>query len=296
MTAALLMFGSVSLVRAGAASAGSGDRAEAGPIYTFSNPSSGVAVVGEHVFTPNHLVIRPAFLPLFEDGQWVLEKLRWTGWGSPAARAKGVSNSDNDIPNVAEGKRIYTWAKVTVSHPGVWRNHRIYRCIRIRVPAPATSSYSCLQRHDRYIGLLPPGSGTPVGVGSEAPKAGPTSFLSADHEVFCGFDSIIHQVSCGTRPEPPTYSGTLHANGRVEICSVPKLEYAPGSVGPPLGCYQQWEPDFEHFPTLGLGESTSFNAFRCTSAQDGITCVKASGAGKGQGFRVDKDESVEVGG
>jgi hypothetical protein len=263
-------------------------------IYFWAN-------LGDPVSTPVHgfhnpFVVRPRVILLFVDGQWVLERLNWTGWGSAVAKATGKSSSSDGDPNAAEGKRIITWAKVTLYDPGVFHGHRVYRCVRIQVPPPANWGTGCLQRAGSSVGLSPPGSGTPVGVGAEAPEPGPTAFLSADHEVFCGFDSIIHQVSCGTRPEPPTYSGTLHASGKVEICSVPKLEYTPGSVGPPLGCYQQWEPDFEHFPTLGLGESTSFGGFRCTSAEDGITCVKASGAGKGQGFRVDKDESVEVGG
>lgn len=146
------------------------DRGNAGSIYFFSNPSSGVALIGQHLVTPNHLVIRPDFLPLFEDGQWVLEKLSWKGWGSPVAKAEGVSNSDDDVPNVAEGKRIYTWAKVTLSQQGVWRHQRIYRCIRIKVPPPASSSYSCLQRLHRYIGLMSPGSGTPVGVVGEGSR------------------------------------------------------------------------------------------------------------------------------
>jgi hypothetical protein len=34
---------------------------------------------------------------------------------------------------------------------------------------------------------------------------------------------------------------------------------------------------------------------RCTSAPNGITCVKVSGPGKGKGFRVNKDEAIRVG-
>lgn len=46
--------------------------------------------------------MRPSGFALFLDGQWVLQDLRWSGWGSSVARATGISNSDNDIPNVGK--------------------------------------------------------------------------------------------------------------------------------------------------------------------------------------------------
>jgi hypothetical protein len=108
----------------------------------------------------NPLVIRPSGFVLFQDGQWVLERLQWSGWGSNVARAAGFSNSSNGIPNAAEGKRIIKPAKVALSKPGRFRGHRVYRCFRLTIPAsPRSDQYLCLQRIGNSILLLPPGSG-----------------------------------------------------------------------------------------------------------------------------------------
>jgi hypothetical protein len=262
-------------------------------IYFFSNPSSPVS--GPHLAIHNRLVIRPSGFPLFEDGQWVLEKLHWTGWGSPVAKAKGLSSSSNDDPNAAQGKRIITWAKVRLSEPGHLHGHRVYRCIRVTVPPPANYPPGCLQRSHHYVGLLKPGSGEPVG--EEDGRGGPrhiTNFLSPDHKVWCLFSDSVSGISCGTEPSPPTHSATMNDRGRVEICSVLQTEFVPGARVP-KGCFQNWPLPADHVPTLGYGEQTTFDAFRCDSEPDGITCTKASGQGKGHGFRVNKDEAVEDG-
>lgn len=95
----------------------------------------------------SQLVVEPAGLALFADGQWVLEGLRWTGWGSPVAHASGISSSSNDIPNAAEGMRIKTSAEVTLSSPGSFLGHRVYRCIDVAVPRPANfGGRRCLKR------------------------------------------------------------------------------------------------------------------------------------------------------
>lgn len=134
-------------------------------IYFFSSPSDIVAIDGK-LSDRNRFVVRPKGFPLFLDGQWVLEKLHWTRWGSQVTKARGRSNSSNDIPNAAEGKRIITWAKVRLSQLGRFHGHRIYRCIKVTVPPPADyGGPRCLQRTHRAIGLASPGSGEPVGVG-----------------------------------------------------------------------------------------------------------------------------------
>lgn len=132
--------------------------------YFFSSPSDIVAIDGK-LSDRNRFVVRPKGFPLFLDGQWVLEKLHWTGWGSQVTKARGRSSSSNDIPNAAEGKRIITWAKVRLSQPGRFHGHRIYRCITVTVPPPADyGGPRCLQRIHRGISLASPGSGEPVGV------------------------------------------------------------------------------------------------------------------------------------
>lgn len=273
----------VAVARAGSASA-SGDRAT----YFWAN-------LGQPVSSHNPFVARPSELVVFQDGQWILEKLHWSGWGSPVARAKGLSSSSNDQPNAEEGKRIITAARVTLSQPGTYRGRRVYRCIRIEVPPPASFPYSCLQRAGRSVVLGPPGPGTPVGVPGESANTGPRSFLSPDRQVWCSFATYAGEVSCGTKPEPPTHSATLHANGSVDLCSVGEVEYPPGSHVP-LGCYQNWPLPSDHLPVLGYGRESSLGGFRCSSAPDGVTCIRAGGAGRGKGFRVNEDEAVQVGG
>jgi hypothetical protein len=111
----------------------------------------------------NPLVVRPSGFVLFQDGQWVLEGLRWTGWGSSVAHATGLSSSSNDVPNAAEGKRIIQQAKVTLSKPGRFQGHRVYRCFRLTIPAsPKSKQYLCLQHVGSTYLLASPGTGQPV--------------------------------------------------------------------------------------------------------------------------------------
>jgi hypothetical protein len=110
------------------------------PIYFFSDTAT---VINKQ----NRLVIRPSGFLMFQDGQWVLEGLHWTGWGSRVARATGVSNSSNDIPDAASGARIKVPAQVTLSNPGRFRGHEVYRCFRLTVPSsPASDQHLCLGR------------------------------------------------------------------------------------------------------------------------------------------------------
>jgi len=305
MRALLRLFGVAALVGVVVASASAVPSSDAGvnsailhrrgghrQIYFFTRPSSAVALVGEHLSVPNPLVARPSGLPLFEDGQWVLEKLHWTSWGSPVAKATGKSNSDSDVPNVAEGKRIITWAKVRLSQPGIFHGHRVYRCIRVTVPRPANYPPRCLQRHDRYIGLMTPGSGEPVGVpGSSDGTLHLTNFMSPDRKVWCQIYSF--GADCGTEPKPPTHSAELKPNGKVSLCSVLQTEYPEGSKVP-LTCFQNWPLPSDHVPLLKIEKITQDSGFRCTSSAEGITCTDVAGAGKGHGFRVNKDEAVEI--
>jgi hypothetical protein len=276
----------VPLGSANADSATSHQRGSQGEIYFFAKPSSPVALVGQRLPSPNPLVVRPAGFPLFEDGQWVLEKLHWTGWGSPVALAKGLSSSSNGDPNAEEGKRIVTRAKVRLSQPGVFHGHRVYRCIRVTVPPPAHYPAACLQRSHRYIGLLTPGSGDPVGVPGTTANAGLTDFLSPDKKVWC----LLRNETgfCGVGG-PSSDNGQLAAyifrSGRVDTCSVavPSLEES---------CLQNWDGSA---PVLHYGERTRAKGIACSSAKNGITCIKVTDPGRGHGFRVNKDEAVQIG-
>jgi hypothetical protein len=128
------------------------------PIYFWSNipePVSGG-------FMPNPLVARPSTFLLFEDGQWVLQDMHWTGWGSSVAHATGISNSSSGMPSAEGGKRIKTWARVTLSDPGSFQGHEVYRCFDLAVPPPATLGPrpSCLA-HSGSLWLLTEGAPPP---------------------------------------------------------------------------------------------------------------------------------------
>jgi hypothetical protein len=91
--------------------------------------------------------VEPPLLALFADGSWVLEGLKWTGWGTPVAHATGISSASNGIPNQAEGTRIKTPAEAMLSNPGAFFGHRIYRCIHVFVQPPANfGGNRCLKR------------------------------------------------------------------------------------------------------------------------------------------------------
>lgn len=164
VTLATLSFGPSSQASGSALNLSGADR----EVYFFSSPSDVVAINGK-LSDRNRFVVRPEGFPLFLDGKWVLEKLNWTGWGSQVAKASGLSSTSDGIPNVAEGKRTVTWAKVRLSQLGKFHGHRIYRCIRITVPPPANyGGPRCLQRQHRAIILASPGSGEPVGVAGKS--------------------------------------------------------------------------------------------------------------------------------
>ena len=117
-------------------------------------------------------------------------------------------------------------------------------------------------------------------------------FLSPDHKVWCllsGPGQEYNPSSCGTHPEPPTWAAFMDSHGKVELCFVSgKEQVEPGA---PPSCYQNWGNP----PILHYGQVDELGGVRCTSAVNGITCVKVTGLGRGSGFRVSKDEAVRFG-
>ena len=119
----------------------------------------------------------------------------------------------------------------------------------------------------------------------EAHYLNPEQFSSPSRQVQCEIDDA--GASCNSRAgdSGPEHSAHLDRNGVVSTCSVsvPSLRE---------NCFVQWSPDL---PILPYGQSSEVGDFRCTSAVDGVTCVKRSAPGAGSGFRVSEDEAVEVG-
>ncbi len=109
-----------------------------------------------------------------------------------------------------------------------------------------------------------------------------TSFLSPGKRVWC---NTVQQASCAAaHGEEPQYSAELYPSGRVKLCSAQVTN--PWDV-----CVQQWD---RRAPVLSYGKTSEAYGIRCTSRKNGITCIKISGAGKGHGFRVNKNEAVEI--
>jgi hypothetical protein len=122
------------------------------PIHFWSSVAATISAPGQR---PAPEVIRPSLIGLFADGSWDVDHLHWTGWGSSVAHAKGISSASNGIPNQAQGKRIKTPAQVTLSNPGRFQGHEVYRCFTLTVPPPATSEHLCLTDHAGYWLLSP---------------------------------------------------------------------------------------------------------------------------------------------
>ncbi|MGH2881752.1 MAG: hypothetical protein ACRDPA_03450 [Solirubrobacteraceae bacterium] len=234
------------------------------PIYFFTDTAT---PINSH----NPLVIRPSGFLLFQDGQWVLQDLHWTGWGSSVARASGISNSSNDIPNAAQGKRIKTWADVTLSNPGRFRGHEVYRCFALTVPPPASDMFACLAQ---------------IGSGWELAALDQTEFLSPDQKVWCEFGSP--QSFCftgGQAGNQPQRNAFLDRGGKVTLCYVPVPSLS-------AACAQNWDTSA---PILKVGQETEADNVLCKSKTNGITCTLASGSGKGKGFLINSTSARRVG-
>jgi hypothetical protein len=104
-------------------------------IYLFAFPF-------ELINQRNPLVIEPSEFPFAEDGAWLLEGLRWTGWDSRIARATGISKVRVEV-----GEYIKMPAALALSSPGLFKGHDVYRCFTVTVPAePSHNEHRCIKR------------------------------------------------------------------------------------------------------------------------------------------------------
>jgi hypothetical protein len=120
------------------------------PIYFWGSVANIIRGPGQR---PLPEVIRPSTIVLFADGSWDIDHLRWTGWGSATAHARGTSSASNGSPNQVQGKRIKTPGQITLSDPGRFHGREVYRCFALTVPPPATDLRGCLEGHGGYYGL-----------------------------------------------------------------------------------------------------------------------------------------------
>lgn len=233
------------------------------PVYFFSDNSQ---PIGTH----NRLVMRPSGFLLFLDGQWVLQNLHWTGWGSAVARATGISNASNDIPDAAHGRRIKTWADMTLSDPVRWHGHEVYSCFNILVPPPASDLSGC---------VLP---NPPIGSGWLLGGAGGVEFLAPGQRIWCGMDASLSFCAGYAKGQslatPPTMGATVYPSGKVVLCSVSEGAATAGN-----GCAQNWDAAA---PVLTIGQAVRSGNVLCRSEPSGILCTIASGSHKGKGFLI----------
>jgi hypothetical protein len=246
------------------------------PIYFFTDTA-------QPINNRNPLVIRPSGFVMFQDGSWVLERLRWTGWGSSVARATGVSNSSNDIPNAAQGKRIKTWAHVTLSNPGRFQGHEVYRCFTMTVPSPASDMHLCLG-HAHSIYILEPAK-------HPASKPATTALeFFAGKGIACGMNDGSGPVaedgaSCESRlvlsngTEVFAQRAAVGLDGQIVTCAGSETACALGNPG--------------ISPTYSPGKVITVGAFTCKVLETGVEC-KVSVTGKG--FLITPETVTKVGG
>jgi hypothetical protein len=249
------------------------------PIYFFTNTA-------QPINKQNPLIIRPKGFLLFQDGQWFLEGLRWTGWGSSVARATGVSNSSNDIPNAAEGKRIKTWAHVTLSNPGRFKGHEVYRCFTLTVPPPATDMHLCLGHSPGaspgiYIlepAKQPPPAPTAVGFlaghGLNCEMEDEPGRPAGGNVTFCESRRLVSEGG-----EVFAQTATLQLNGQVATCAGSESHCDLGQAGT--------------VPTYSPGKVVTVGAFTCKVLEAGVECTVTA---TGKGFLITPESVTDVGG
>jgi hypothetical protein len=256
------------------------------PIYFFTNTQ-------QPINSSNPLIIRPKGFLIFQDGSWVLEKLRWTGWGSSVARATGISNSSNDKPDAASGKRIKTWVKVTLSNPGRFQGHEVYRCFTMTVPPPASSMYLCLG-HANGVYIME--ETTHASPKETAPKpAGKRVEFYTGKGVNCAMiyepgprgSHGIQQAACGSRQAPPP-GGEAFVQ---QVGLSPSGQVTKGCDGPePAKC----NPGNAGIaPTFATGKVTTVGPFTCKVLEAGVECTVTP---TGKGFLITPESLTEVGG
>lgn len=244
------------------------------PIYFWGSVTAPISTPGQPSY--NAEVVRPSGIGLSEDGSWFVGHLHWTGWGSSVAHAQGISSQSDGIPNVAEGKRIKSPALVTLSNPGPFQGHEVYRCFTLTLPAsPTLDEHLCLQEHGGVWVLGAAGAATTT-------RATSASFYSPSHNLTCEIDDgrggIPAQAYCQSLNAP--HSVHMGLDGQLKICSgASAATRCIGNAG-------------EHTPILGYGKQVTVGRFRCRSQRSGVTCTVIK---SGKGFLINSAAITPVG-
>ena len=249
------------------------------PIYFWGSVVAVIEAPGQPLAIPE--LIRPSVILLTEDGSSDVEHLQWTGWGSSVAHATGISSASNGIPNMAQGKRIKKPAQVTLSNPGLFQGHEVYRCFTLTVP-PAATEALCSGR------LLPRGT-SPTGSTATAPTTRrqprrrrhsrtPSTyaqFYTPTGNIACEmFDDGTAQASHQLHHAEAASPGLLETSGVATICQHQGLN-CTGNLGD--------DPNLPPPRELPYGSSKTVGRFRCGSDQTGVTCIVIR---SGKGFLI----------
>jgi hypothetical protein len=133
--------------------------------------------------------------------------------------------------------------------------------------------------------LFNPRAASRIGGATPAPLT-LSEFRSPDHEVWCEAGTFCGTGGAkGTPPDSRVSLAQFGADGKVTTCVL-------AHDVPPGECLQNWN---EAAPVLPYGRQDEYDGVLCTSATDGITCIKVAGSGLGAGFRINKSELVEIG-
>jgi hypothetical protein len=183
---------------------------------------------------------------------------------------------------MAQGKRITKPAQVTLSNPGLFEGHEVYRCFTLTVPPAASSQLSCLTDRGGYwslTGTSPRGTAPQPTTATAATSA---TFYSPSHNLSCEIDDgrsgIPAQVYCQSMKRPSSVH--LGLDGKLDICS---------GTGAATRCLGNAG---ENTPTLAYGKQVSVGRFRCGSEHTGVTCTVIR---SGKGFLINSAGITPVG-
>ena len=268
---AAALVGPAAWVSAGSAHAG-GTKAS-GQVVFYSDVAQ--LVPGTPPYMDNVPSVRPSLVVMFQDGSWVIEKLRWSSWGGSVARATGISSASNCQPNCAQGRRTRDPVQFVVSQPRHLFGRTVYACYQLTDPkAPPTDQHDCLKRTRGSQYYYSPIAGSPVHL---------SEFLSPDRKIWCVLDdsSAVREADCfydaNRSVAGQEYAAALHPNGQLVSCAWQPSQNAVAA------CVQNWNPSAA---VLRTGLVDVIYQYRCQAASTAISCTVDTGTGKGRGFTI----------
>jgi hypothetical protein len=201
------------------------------PIYFWGSVADAIRAPNQR---PQPEVIRPSTIFMFADGSWSIDHLHWSGWGTAVAHAQGISSASDGIPNLAEGKRIMMPAQITLSNPGRFQGHEVYRCFTLTVAPPATGEHLCLTDQGGYWYLttkLAPKPPVHTAIGFLAGQGLDCEMrdepgLAAEQGVLCESRRVESEGG-----EIFAQKATLQLNGQVRACSGQESKCELGDAG-----------------------------------------------------------------